>query len=118
MNEKPNPSLTRLSQRLRREMTKEERHLWYDFLKDLNVTINRQKIIDRYIVDFYCASAKLVIEIDSSQHYDLNGMARDVVRDEFLRGLGLTVKRYTNLEINCEFESVCKDIYNFIFPNV
>jgi len=69
MNKKHNPNLTRLSRRLRREMTREERHLWYDFLKGLPVTIQRQKLIDPYVVDFYCASAKLVIEIDGSQHY-------------------------------------------------
>jgi very-short-patch-repair endonuclease len=70
MNNKQNPNLTDYAQQLRREMTKEEKHLWYDFLKSLPVTIQRQKVIGKYIVDFYCASAKLVIEIDGSQHYD------------------------------------------------
>ena len=117
MNERQNPRLTRLAQRLRRGMTKEERHLWYDFLKDLQVTINRQKVIGQYIVDFYCASAKLVIEIDGSQHYEPRGMAKDLKRDEFLKDHGLIVKRYSNTEINSDFESVCKDIYYFIYPN-
>ena len=66
MNENNNPELTHIAQNLRKNMTKEERHLWYDFLKKLPITIQRQKVIGQYIVDFYCASAKLVIEIDGS----------------------------------------------------
>ena len=62
MNQTNNPKLKRNAQKLRREMTKEERRLWYDFLKQLPITVNRQKVIGPYIVDFYCASAKLVIE--------------------------------------------------------
>jgi len=117
MKRKHNLNLTRFAQKLRREMTKEERHLWYDFLKGLPVTIHRQKVIGDYIVDFYCASKNLVIEIDGSQHYDQEGTILDSVRDKYLNNLGLTVKRYTNDEINHSFESVCKDIYAFIFPN-
>jgi very-short-patch-repair endonuclease len=97
-------------------MTKEVRHLWYDFLKQLPVTINRQKIFGHYIIDFYCASAKLVIELDGSQHYEDAGAAADRIRDDYLRGLGLNVKRYSNADINQRFESVCSDIYNLIFP--
>ena len=69
MNKTNNSRLTGNAQKLRREMTEEERHLWYDFLKELPVTVNRQKVIGRYIVDFYCAEAKLVSEIDGTQHY-------------------------------------------------
>jgi very-short-patch-repair endonuclease len=97
-------------------MTKEEKHLWYDFLKSLPVTIQRQKVIGKYIVDFYCASAKLVIEIDGSQHYDKKALEADALRDKFLNNLRLTVKRYSNRDINTNFTSVCKDIYTFIFP--
>ena len=68
MNKTNNSRLTGNAQKLRREMTEEERHLWYDFLKGLPVTVNRQKVIGRYIVYFYCAEAKLVIEIDGTQH--------------------------------------------------
>ena len=70
MNKTNNPNLTEYSKKLRREMTKEERHLWYDFLKPLPFTFHRQKVIGSYIVDFYCAKAKLVIELDGSQHYE------------------------------------------------
>ena len=97
-------------------MTKEERHLWYDFLKELPVNIHRQKVIGRYIVDFYCAAVNLVIEIDGSQHYDKDGVVADTIRDKYLHSLGLTVKRYTNTEINKDFESVCNDIYHHIYP--
>ena len=99
-------------------MTKEERHLWYDFLKKLPVSFHRQKVIGEYIVDFYCASAGLVIELDGSQHYDENGKVSDAKRDEYMSNLGLNVKRYSNLEINDMFDSVCSDIYNFISRNM
>lgn len=95
-------------------MTNEERHLWYDFLKGLPAAFNRQKVIGNYIVDFYCASAKLVIELDGSQHYDEKDMEMDAKRDEYFCGLGLIVKRYSNADINKRFNSVCEDIYDFI----
>ena len=96
-------------------MTKEERRLWFDFLKSLTVTIHRQKVIGNYIVDFYCATAKLVIELDGSQHYDKLGIESDILRDEYLCSLSLTVKRYSNADINFRFNSVCEDIYDFIY---
>ena len=108
--------LTSLAQKLRKTMTKEERHLWYDFLKDLPVTINRQKVIGPYIVDFFCACAKLVIELDGSQHFDKAGKSKDLERDKYLDGLGITVKRYSNNEVNEDFEAVCSDIYKILFP--
>ena len=91
-------------------MTKEERHLWYDFLKLLPVTVNRQKVIDQYIVDFYCASAKLVIELDGSQHYESEGAASDRERDHMLNHLGITVVRYSNDDVNRNFDGVCADL--------
>ena len=106
--------LTPLAQDLRRNMTKEERHLWYDFLRRLPVTFNRQKVIPPYIVDFYCAGAKLVIELDGSQHYERTGIVSDRERDAFLSGLGLTVLRYSNRDINQNFENVCQDILNHL----
>ena len=117
MNENHNPHLTPYSQKLRKTMTREECHLWYDFLKGLPVNIHRQKVIGQYIVDFYCASARLIIEIDGSQHTTPDGIAADAVRDAYLKGLGLIVKRYTNTDINQDFESVCRDIYHFLFPD-
>lgn len=77
MNKTHNKKLTKNSQTLRRNMTKEERHLWYDFIKKLPVTFHRQKVINNYIVDFYCASAKIVIELDGSQHYFDEGIHKD-----------------------------------------
>ncbi len=114
MNSLHNPRLNTNAKELRKSMTKEERHLWYDFLKELPVTFHRQKVIGNYIVDFYCASAKLVIELDGSQHYGEEGMEADAKRDAFMHGLGLVVKRYSNADINIRFSSVCEDIYGLI----
>lgn len=110
-----NSKLTKLSQNLRKTMTKEERHLWYGFLKCLSVQIYRQRTFGQYIVDFYCPSAKLVIELDGSQHYEEQGVLNDKVRDEYLYSLGLTVLRYSNEDIHKRFESVCQDIWNKIY---
>ena len=110
MNRTHRENLKRNAQKLRREMTKEERHLWYDFLKTLPVTINRQKVIGRYILDFYCFSANLAIELDGSQHFAEDGVSSDRERDAALNELGITVVRYTNEEINRNFEGVCTDI--------
>ena len=110
MNQTNNPKLRKNAQKLRREMTKEERRLWYDFLKKLPLTINRQKVIGHYIVDFYCASAKLVIELDGSQHYETEGAAADQERDHVLNQLGITVVRYSNSDISRNFDGVCADL--------
>ena len=114
MNKTKNKKLTPNAKTLRKNMTKEERHLWYDFLKDLPVTINRQKVIGEYIVDFYCATAKLVIELDGSQHYEQSGKEQDKIRDEYLTSLGIKVLRYSNLDVNRNFEGVCSDILSNI----
>ena len=114
MNTTNNSKLTSNAKKLRKNMTKEEKHLWYDFLKSLPVTVNRQKVIGNYIVDFYIAASKIVIELDGSQHYEDKGKEKDVKRDEYLRNLGIKVLRYTNLEVNQTFESVCRDILNNI----
>ena len=110
MNQTNNPKLKRNAQKLRREMTKEERHLWYDFLKRLPVTVNRQKVIDHYIVDFYCASAKLVIELDGSQHYELMGLEHDTERTRYLGQFGVEVLRIPNNEVSQNFRGVCEYI--------
>ena len=114
MNTTNNSKLTDNAKKLRKNMTKEERHLWYDFLKNLPVTVNRQKVIGNYIVDFYIATAKLVIELDGSQHYEEKGVENDTKRDAFLNGLGIKVLRYSDLDVNQRFESVCDDILNNI----
>ena len=93
-------------------MTKEERHLWYDFLKGLSVMVHRQKVIGNYIVDFYIAEAGVVIELDGSQHYEEKGKQTDAQRDAYLRSLGLTVLRYSNADVNLRFDAVCRDIWN------
>ena len=111
MNNHRNPKLTDFSKQLRISMTKEERHLWYDFLKTLPITVHRQKVIGPYIVDFYIASANLVIELDGSQHYEEDGKEHDRKRDDYLAEQGLTVLRYSNREVHQEFENVCADIY-------
>ena len=110
MSQNKKRNLKTYAQQLRREMTREERHLWYDFLRTLPITVNRQKVIGPYIVDFYCASAKLVIELDGSQHYDAEGIRADEERDAYLCGLGLRVLRYSNRDVNQGFDAVCEDI--------
>ena len=115
MNKTNNSKLTANAQVLRKSMTKEERHLWYDFFKTLPISVNRQKVIGRYIVDFYCATAKTVIELDGSQHYKSQSMLQDKVRDNYLRSLGITVSRYSNYDVNTHFKDVCEDIFNHIF---
>jgi len=114
MNEQYNPKLTGNARQLRKAMTKEERHLWYDFLKRLPVTAHRQKVLGTYIVDFYIASAKIVIELDGSQHYEDAHRIRDEQRDAYLRSIGCQVLRYSNADVSRRFDSVCEDIYNHL----
>ena len=95
-------------------MTRHERHLWYDFLKHIPVMVHRQKVISPYIVDFYIAAKKLVIELDGSQHYDLPGKQADSIRDQFLREQGFTVLRYANSDIDKNFRGVCEDILSYL----
>jgi len=114
MNPFHNPKLTANAKNLRKNMTKEERHLWYDFLKGLPLTVHRQKVIGQYIVDFYIADAKFVIELDGSQHYESGGMTKDAARDDYLRSQGMTILRYANSAVNMNFRGVCQDIWNHL----
>ena len=98
------------ARRLRREMTPHERKLWYLFLRKYPIKIYKQRIIGRFIVDFYCASAKLVIELDGSQHYEAQGLAYDLERSAFLEALGLNVLRFTNRDVDRDFRGVCEQI--------
>lgn len=91
-------------------MTKEERRLWYDFLQHLPLTVRRQKAVGSYIVDFYIASVKTVIELDGGQHYEPEQHRQDGQRDAYLRQRGLQVLRYSNREVNQQFQAVCEDI--------
>lgn len=110
MERKYNKNLVVNAKNLRNNMTKEERHLWYDFLREYPVRFQRQKVLNRYIVDFYCASAKIVIELDGSQHYEKENMEADTQRTKFLEGYGLTVIRIPNNAISKNFRGVCEYI--------
>ena len=91
-------------------MTKEERHLWYDFLRSYPVRFLRQKVIDDYIVDFYCHQARLIVELDGSQHYEEKGLLKDKIRTEKIESRNLTVIRIPNNEVNNNFTGVCEYI--------
>ena len=110
MQSKHNKQLVPLARQLRKEMTKEERHLWYDFLRTYPVRFSRQKILGKYIADFYSAEAKLVIELDGSQHYENRNMEKDKERTAFLESYGLKVLRIPNNEVSRNFQGVCEHI--------
>ena len=95
-------------------MTPHERKLWYLFLRNYPIKIYKQRIIGSFIVDFYCHRAKLVIEIDGSQHYEENGIAYDEERSAYLQSLGLKVVRCSNREITWNFKKVCEQIDGLI----
>jgi len=110
MQSKHNKNLVPLAKHLRREMTKEERHLWYDFLRSYPVRFSRQKVLGKYIADFYSAEARLVLELDGSQHYEDSMTEKDAERTTFLEGYGLTVIRIPNNEVSRNFRGVCEYI--------
>ena len=114
MDRKHNINLRNNARKLRKEMTKEERHLWYDFLRSYPVKFNRQIVLGKYIVDFYSASAKLVIEIDGSQHYLEKEQLYDRERTEYLKKYNLEVVRIPNGEINNNFEGICRYIDSIV----
>ena len=105
-----NKKLVSNAQELRKNMTPEEKHLWYDFLKKLPVTVHRQKNIGNYIVDFYIPSSRLVIEIDGIQHREKEYLEADKQRDFELTNLGNRVLRFSNFDIRTNFMFVCRDI--------
>ena len=107
MTEMENDRILNTARMLRRNLTDQERHLWYDFLQKYPVKIYKQKIIDNYIVDFYCHRAKLVIELDGSQHYTARGKECDEKRTAALEKHGLSVLRFSNKDIDERFEQVC-----------
>ena len=110
MQSKHNQQLVPFAKQLRKEMTKEERHLWYDFLRSYPVRFSRQKVLGKYIADFYSAEAKLVIELDGSQHYEDINAEKDAERTAFLEGYGLTVIRLPNNEVMRNFSGICEYI--------
>ena len=105
-----NNALLPYAKQLRRDMTPWERKLWYLFLRKYPVKIYKQRIIGSYIVDFYCASAKLVIELDGSQHFEPDGLAYDAERNRYLEQCGLKVLHIPNIEIDRHFQNVCETI--------
>lgn len=110
MERKHNASLTANARSLRKNMTKEERHLWYDFLRAYPVRFLRQKVIDNYIVDFYCSKARLIVELDGSQHYEAGAVKKDEIRTEILQSRDLLVIRIPNNEVMHNFQGVCEYI--------
>ena len=108
------PLLVEAARMLRKDMTPQEKHLWFDFLRHYPVKIYKQKIINDFIADFYCAKAMLIIELDGSQHYTEDGLAHDAERTNILNALGFLVIRFSNAEIDNNFSSVCNQIDNLI----
>lgn len=114
MERKHNSHLTQRAKVLRKEMTAEERHLWYDYLRNYPERFLRQKVIDNYIVDFYCHSARLVIELDGSQHYEEKSQEKDKQRDRALQSRGLCVVRIPNNALKQNFKEVCEFINRMV----
>ena len=110
MNYGRNHTLISNARSLRKSMTKEERHLWYDFLRYCRPRFRRQEIIANYILDFFCHEAKVAIELDGSQHCEPSAMAYDNRRSAHLQSLGITVLRFSNFDVNKNFQGVCQHI--------
>ena len=114
-NEIPrNPSLLANARSLRRNMTKEERHLWYDCLRFCQPRFRRQENIGSYIADFYCHQAKLVVELDGSQHFEPKKIRYDKARTDHFRSIGLTILRFSNADIHNNFSGVCQSIWDHL----
>lgn len=97
-----------LARELRKNMTKEERRLWYEYLRDSNCRWRRQHPVGNYILDFYCPRLKLAIELDGSEHYsDDKIFTNDSMRSGYLRDLGIYVIRFSNLDIRRNLSGVC-----------
>ena len=114
MERKHNKAIVPFAKELRKNMTKEERHLWYDFLRDYPVKIVRQKVLGKFIADFYCAKAKIALEVDGSGHYEQSGLEKDETRTAYLEQFGVRVIRVSNLDVVKNFEGVCQYIDNAI----
>ena len=105
-----NQKLTHLSQSLRKNQTKEEALLWYNFLRKYPLPFRRQYVIGDYIVDFYCHKAKLVVELDGAQHYEIAYTQKDTIRTRYLNEQGLFVLRFSNRDVLRDFNGVCEKI--------
>ena len=102
------------AQELRRNMTAEEKHLWYEFLKAYPVQFRGQKPIGNYIADFFCSQALLVVEIDGGQHFTDQGQIYDQERSYYMQRKGLYVLRFSNHEVNTQFNAVCMKIHSVV----
>ena len=109
-----NKNLIPKAKGLRKNMTRQEKHLWYDYLSTYPVRFQRQKTINNFIVDFYCHEAKLIIELDGSQHFTKDAQIHDNERTEILQAYGLNVLRFKNADVDKNFNNVCKFIDNYI----
>ena len=118
MERKHNSKLTHNARALRKNMTKEERHLWYDFLRHYPIRFLKQKVIDNYIVDFYCHEARIIIELNGSQHYEEKGLLKDKIRTVRIENRNLTVIHIPNIEVNKNFEGVCQYIDHCVKENL
>ena len=107
MDRKHNKNIVPFAKELRKNMTKEERRMWYDFLRNYPIRFTKQKVLGKYIADFYCAKAKLVIELDGSQHYEDIGVINDEQRTKYLENYGIKVIRISNLDVLNNFDAVC-----------
>ena len=105
-----NSKLTPRAQSLRKNMTKEERKLWYDYLRNYPVQFRRQVALGNYILDFYCAAARLAIELDGSHHYELEGQQYDLRRTAYLNSNGIQVLRFSNTDVMRNISGVCQKI--------
>ena len=110
MQKKNNSNLLGNARQLRKNMTLEERILWYQYLRTYPVKFYRQRTMGHYIVDFYCAKARLVVEIDGSQHYEDEGLEYDRARTAFLESLGLKVLRVSNTDVKKNLRGTCEFI--------
>ena len=113
-----NKKLTAYSQKLRKNQTREESLLWNAFLKKYPLQFRRQYVIGEYIADFYCHKAKLIVELDGSGHYEPENIRKDQKRTVYFRSLGLTVIRFTNLEVMRQFRSVCEKIDETVYKQM
>lgn len=109
-----NKNLLPPAKALRKTMTRQEKHLWYDFLQKHPVKFYKQRPIGAYIADFYCSEAKLVIELDGSQHYTAKGIENDENRTEVLETYGLKVIRFSNYDVDKNFDGVCAVINKYL----
>ena len=115
---KHNHRLTPLAQRLRRDMTKQERKLWYDFLNTYPYRFRRQVAFGQYILDFYCSAAKLAVELDGSQHYSAEGTSYDSHRSAFFEERGIRVLRFSNADVMTRFRGVTEQIDTIVKERV